>query len=201
VCASGVSQAQNLIQNGSFESPDVIGHLWYGVGNGIPGWTIVSTTTNVVVIDNFDTAGGVLWHDTPVGDQVLYIGNSVGVSVVEQSVALESGDVGSLSFLQADFASLLSVGSPGGKVIVSLRDSLGNFLIGPTTFTTPDLSGYIERELDFLVPVTDSYTLSLESIQGHAGLVDDVRIEIVPEPATMAALGLGAAALIRRRRR
>lgn len=58
-----------------------------------------------------------------------------------------------------------------------------------------------QRTYSFQVATSGSYTLILSAEDGVINYlgIDDVSLNPVPEPTTMAALGLGAAALIRRR--
>ena len=115
-----------------------------------------------------------------------------------------------------------SVGGASG--IVKLIDTFyGYSRFGPgqsdfTTglFPTPDSdplfseSGYLSYA--FTASVSGDYLIGLGVADGETGqfgtsglpsgmLFDDVRIETVPEPASMLALGLGAAAMLRRGRK
>jgi len=61
------------------------------------------------------------------------------------------------------------------------------------------------RSMSIVINSADMYSIGIQAQVGSAGSaylgVDDVQLNPVPEPATMAALGLGAAAMIRRRRK
>ncbi|MFQ3677838.1 MAG: PEP-CTERM sorting domain-containing protein, partial [Fimbriimonadaceae bacterium] len=70
-------------------------------------------------------------------------------------------------------------------------------LFGGTTATS-----YVETNLDSAVNGSDGvFTLTIRDLAGgDVGAFDGFEIEAVPEPATLAALGLGAFAVMRRRR-
>ncbi|RYG33416.1 PEP-CTERM sorting domain-containing protein [bacterium] len=63
-----------------------------------------------------------------------------------------------------------------------------------------DLTPYMDGTVKTLTFTTIDGART-NSTSGSNAFVDNVSIQAVPEPATMAALGLGAAALLRRRRR
>lgn len=185
--------------NGSFESPKIpLASIGVIGGLDVTGWTLEGT--GALVSNGFGGGGtGVTWWDAPDLDQYLYIQVSTGLGAVKQSVTVESGQH-TLAFAMADFKSQFI--SPGGQVLVDIkRNSDQAVILAPTLFTTPDFSDFQEKTLSFSVPTTEDYTFRFGTVSGHAGLIDNVRLETVPEPATIGLLTMGGLAAVARRRR
>lgn len=196
---TSVALSQNLIVNGDFEDPSVSSSREFHSGENIGGWTVVSASYAVTVLNNSYVGGGAIWPETPSGSQLLYLGDNVGTGVIEQTLALPEG-LYELSFLQADFKSLVI--EPGGKLTVSLRNPLGQDILSNSLFQVNAQSDFVRQSTILSVPIAGQYTLGFSATPRYAALVDDIRLTAapVPEPATLAALGLGALGLLRRRR-
>ena len=187
--------------NGSFEDNVVPPNSYTAFsGSDLTGWTYTSGGFGALIPNGFDGAGSyTTWHDTPAGNQYLYIAQSVTPGItLDQALTLSLGSH-TLSFLQADFAS--SFQTPGGAVDVTIYNPDSSVLVGPTLFTTTTYSDFIQQSLTFTTPTEGSYDVQFTTIGGQAGIIDNVRMDAVPEPAPIAALGLGALGLLLRRRR
>lgn len=185
--------------NGSFEDPN-IGPATVRLTNSaeLTGWTV--NQSSVIISNGYDGSGsGTTWHDTASGSQYLYVNTNAGDESISQSVVVDAG-ANALSFLLADYASDYSV--PGGAILVSIvRDSDSLAIVSSQGFTTPDYSDFLRKSLTFTAPTSEAYTFTFQGVAGHAGNIDDVTLRAVPEPTTVAGLGLGALGLMRRRRR
>lgn len=195
--AAATAFSSNLLVNGSFEADNIASFQSYAQGSGPTGWNLTFASQVGFVLDNSFT-GENDFYDTPAGEQYFYIGNNASVSNLEQRVTLDPGTY-NLSFLQADFRTAFA--TPGGQVRVNVLDPLNNNLFTPQLFTTPNFSDFTEQTLQFTVTSTALYRINFLSIQNHAGMIDDVRLEAVPEPITLALIPLAALAFKRKSRR
>lgn len=199
VLAVGVAALSSAdFQNGSFEQPTLQNGAQLAVtGTQLPDWTI--SGGNSVLITNEFVGDAVTWNPTPDGNQFLYVNSDVaGGVVLSQAVSLTANAAESLNFLQADFGTNFVL--PGGELTVSIYNPSNQLVVGPTLFTTPNYSGFIAQQLQFTTGAAGAYTFDFTSVTYHAGIIDGVSLQPAPEPASLAALGLSAAALARRRR-
>lgn len=186
VAVGAVSQA-NLIVNGSFEMP--VEDPWAYLGS-IPGWT--ADGQNVLEIGQ----GGTYGVTGFVGDQVMELDSTANV-VATQSLNLSAGIYRlTYSFARrgegmsgkpadtADFEVLWNGSSVAGHAPISTAMTSNSMVLNVASDGLVDLSF---RGLG----TSDSY----------GALIDDVQLEAVPEPATLAILGLGALGVARRRNR
>ena len=87
--------------------------------------------------------------------------------------------------------------TPNGKI--TFYDVNGAVIGSPTTLLAPQGAW----EWNGFNSTVGIKKIRIDGIQGNNGaiLADDLQIQAVPEPATMSALGLGAAAMLRRRKK
>lgn len=196
----------NLIVNGSFEDPVVdqaAQRNEYGTGAAMgAGWTVTSSDSSVELLSNAYTVsyGGDFWWTTPVGDQFVYMGSFVTHSQIAQTVNLSAGLSYDFSFLSAAFKG--SYGTSYGSVIYDIQDSNSNSVFGgPQTIVTGDYADFAQFGNTFTAGATGAYTLTFDSISGTAGIIDDVQLNPVPEPASLFVVGCGALTILRRRTR
>jgi len=187
VCASSISSA-NII-NGSFESYSGSGFN-SNIGAGLTGWTISGGGIDIVTNATWDAADGVtsitLGWNAP--------------ATISQTVATTSGQAYDLSFFMA--AEIF-----GGSNLRTM-DVLwnGNVVSSPSFAYTgqgPTTMGWTQKSV--MVTGTGSDLLQFRSTTTnqpqYGPALDNVRLTAVPEPASMCALGLGVAALLRKRRK
>jgi hypothetical protein len=172
----------NLIQNGSFEDPNLNGG--WSTFSTIPGWYAASGVIEI-------GGAGVYGVTGQAGTNVLEL-DSTGNSTIAQDLTL-SGQAYSLSF---DFARRDGTTAEtnkfdvlwNGNVIASITPDSTHF--SSASYTVSGLSGV--NTLAFRgTGTSDSY----------GGMIDKVNVQAVPEPTSMAALGAGVLGLLRRRRK
>lgn len=183
------------VTNGGFES---------FIGNDVPiyqgqtvsDWTVTASNNRAAVVSNTYTGGSGL-PNTPFGTKQLYVdANGMDTTITSQVTGISANTSYFFSFYMTDF-----VGSDG-RVSASVLDSSSNAL-GGNLFVTPVGSGWLKHT--FLVDVASDTNLKFlfKSVPGSFGAVDNIQVIAapVPEPATMAALGLGVVGLVRRKRK
>ena len=166
----------------------------YTIGtNGIPTIDGYGDPSNVVITDNYNTNYGLT------GVHVIGIGWNVNISAFGASWLSESR----LAFENTSQADGVFLGPGAGN------NTPGNNV----NFTSGGVVDLVGPALDFFLDGDDTLRLEWfesfddvpDAIDGlwHEGSQFTVRVDAtaVPEPATMAVLGLGAAALLRRRRK
>jgi hypothetical protein len=166
----GASAHANLIVNGDFEA-DAYTPGGYNVLSSLTGWNILGTG---------NVAGIGVGYLSATSQEIDLSGISDGYgSGIEQTIATSNSQVYTLS---------LDVRIPIGNSVELRRNGV--------TFATGVLGG--THSYEFTGSGLDTITLVTES--GNTTHVDNVAVEAVPEPASMAVLGLGLAAAARRRR-
>lgn len=178
----------NLVVNGSFEDPLISDNSFLAVtaGSGVlTGWTVGGTSIDVLSGPSRFVAAD--------GNQSVDLVGTPGPGDVSQLLATTDGTTYKIRFA-------LSRNDEGGSVADKDVDfSFGSY--------TENLLGAVQNSWTYFerTIVADSSLTELKFSSDASGffggLVDDVSVEAVPEPASMAALTLGAMALITRRRK
>lgn len=198
IAAMAVAQA-NLITNGGFEQGSSIpaSPNWYRTlpaGNlSLTGWSINTGSIDWIHTNHFDPSVGSLCIDIN--------GNSTGGSI-SQSFASDPGRLYSVAFDMS--------GNPDNltEPIRDIRVSVGGFT-QDFSFDTSAVSGgisavnmgYVTESFTFWAPTTTS-TLSFLSLDTGiwSAALDNIQVELVPEPTAMLLLALGVSGISLRRR-
>jgi len=147
--------------------------------------------------------GGVTFTDTNVTPSVTVQSSSAffGSSIpFGQGLALRESRLFTFEFVQpVQYFALYDIDAGGGGVTLYLSDNTTASFTGFDSTASSGLSG------EFLGFVSSGPAITKIDFNGAGGDgewgIDNVMYGAVPEPATMAALGLGVAAMIRRRKR
>ena len=185
--------------NGDFESPDAT-----GFGSVIDNWT-QSGNTGVVDGNNGTNYPG------PATNQwaVMFANNNGSTGSIEQSVG--TVDAGStmyrLTFDQTQNAGGVGIGAASLTVVELLVDGVVVDALN-TTAAIPDQGLGVSNEIfDFTLDTADAgieagddVTVRFRAdLNGGQWVIDNVEIEVVPEPGSLALLGLGGLLVARRR--
>jgi hypothetical protein len=142
---------------------------------------------------NFDGYTDIFFGDVP--DSSFLVINS---AVTLTSISLDFGNDDPDATTDGDYAQLrafLGATQVGSADFVMNRDDLANqtasFSLG---------SGFDRVEFEYITSPTDSQIYPGTTWTSVAEVVDNISYEPVPEPASMAVLGLGLAAIARKRR-
>jgi len=198
----------NLFVNGGFESPSVPAgtFIHYGTGStGITGWTVVGPQVSQIHTTYGEPGLGVTAFNANSGMAHIDItgGGNVGTNAgLTQSVATVVGQLYELSFFVgkatggANYStqSILDVSINGGA-----RVSYFNTNNTPVGFVN-----WVQHSVQFTATSTSTSITFFNgtglATNNFVGL-DDASLTAVPEPMACSLLALGAAAVLRRRRR
>lgn len=183
-----------LTTNGGFETGDFTGWTQFPTGAGQQTVTNVNPSSGTWAgsINNGQQASNSLIKQANMGIGTVTSGQTVTIKFDARG----SLGVGAVAF--AEFFSELSGGGTSSAVILggaplalnSDPNAWKSFTF--TTVTGPNVSGGVTLQLG-------ATTAAINGSTNHM-FYDNVSVTVVPEPATMAVLGAGALALMRRRR-
>lgn len=168
-------------------APD--GNIWGSNGSGF---------VNPFGLPQMSASGPISFYPFNIGRPGVYELHN-NLSTLDFDIPNDGGGVGSTKLIRAqiDWISPGSSLHPNGSILANGQTF---FAIGQ--FDIPSANGWIHTTLDFQLPFCPNLeTFRLNSDFGHV-FVDQVVIDTicVPEPTTVASIGLGLAALMRRRR-
>jgi len=174
-----------LVLNGDFEQPIEPPNTFLPVGSMIPGWTVVGN--DGVNVDHV-SSGTPYWPGNT--SQFLDLtGNTGGGGIQSDAFATIAGQTYQISF-DAFNGSLVYPGTPWTGPALSLQAS-GGPLANYNGAT--DLPPGVQEELTYVfTAVSASTTLTFMDTSGfdsNAGWIDNVAIEVVPEPTTTMIVG------------
>ena len=202
------AQAQNLLQNGSFETllvPGVKVSSGFG-GGGVPGWDGPAAGDTGVDVGTSIKAPG-----AQSGVNAAYFHNQDGSANQTTSTAITSGQSYQLDFWSMNIDTYnatwsgagigtlkaeIYYGSPGNDIYATVTYDLGPSSNGATPGT------WVNDNL--IIPASDIPGAAIgqnigiriwndsQNVAGSWIYVDNVVLQAVPEPSTMALLGFGA---------
>jgi hypothetical protein len=203
------SSVQAQITNGGFEAPGTPNgsYLQYGGGGSFTGWNV--TGADILLLNTTYVETGIVFtaHSGSSSLDITGAGNTSPLDGVNQDIATVLGQTYQLSFYvgrgddQASTSNYLTPSTvdlsiDGGSLVSFTNSDLTVGGVNWKLFTTNFVAAGSLTNLAFF----NGTAVAGLGGNNFAGL-DDVSVQAVPEPATMAALGLGALGLLRRRAR
>ncbi len=187
------TQATELTTNGGFETGDTSGWVSFPTANST---FTVTTDSNTGVyaaeVFNNDLTSGAVVKQANIGIGTVNPGDPIEISFAAK------GDFAAGGVAVAEFFSELSGGGTsaaeilgGGPIFTSSESDYQTFTFN--TVAGPDVSG----------GVTLQFVAATGGAQGSTAVlfIDDASVRVIPEPATLALVGLGAIGILARRRR
>ncbi len=181
----------NLVSNGGFEDPAISGNFTtYGASSTLGAWTVDSGSIDLIHS---------YWQPSE-GEQSIDLDGNEAASI-SQVVNVPSAGNYTLSFD-------MSGNVDGGPSVKALDVLFNGNWVGTATYDTA-AEGNSFGNMKY-----EAKSIGLNGLGAGAGLlqlvstspgyfgaaVDNVKMEAVPEPCSIAALGLGVLGLVRRRR-
>jgi hypothetical protein len=204
LAANGTVQA--AILNGSFETPVIASASFLNVAPGAEpsgfGWTVVTNTVDIFSVGVLGTTA--LVAD---GNQALDLVGLGSTGAIEQSFATALGQIYTLTFAYAN-----NTGSGASSAQVAISDGLNSLLNQSVSHSTSNGVDYdwTSFSANFTATGTTAVLRFTNTLGGNNGgiLLDKVAVNRfagaeIPEPSAtwLAAPGLSALALLRKRRR
>lgn len=189
----------NLVVNGGFEAPGPIGGTYQAVGGpndtSITGWKTINTGVEWMNPALYSPT----WGPAHEGNYCLDLANlsNAGPNGVRQYVPLTTGWTYEVSFW---YGTVTDQGRSGPVTICFSIDDYETDVIATNPTNTIN---WTYHSFLYTAPRSVGHLWLFTSVDGDDGyaFVDDVQINsVVPEPATLTALGVGVAAIVRRRR-
>jgi len=182
------AESGNLIQNGSFESPGLVGYQYVPGGSSM----IVGWTTLLDGVERWSAA----YPSVPVvaadGELVLDLNPDLpGGGGIEQVIATQPGQAYSLTF---QFGTSTAAGQSGhASLQVLFGDQQRDYSID-TPSATVEWFG-VSTSFVATSPVTTLRFSHPGSTNGSFSIIDDVVVSAVPEPSSLLMLGVGVLAI------
>ena len=201
VCTGAAQAVPIAVENYSFELPGTVkqscwdGEKTYDGCEDVPNWTDGDSDAMDSGVEETLLSG---WIGVT-GDWRAYLQPADGPIWNLTTYEIATGDVFNL---KVDAG---ATGSSGRGIIMELYydDGTQQHTLGTTAYTFPvnkTLSEYTLADVA-ATEASEGHPIGIRfAASGYYIALDNVRLDVIPEPATMALLGLGSLALLKRRR-